>query len=189
MAGFVLVTGACSTNTGATSAVASLEESDNQGRNTSALEEILEQEQQLFEFSACMRSEGIDFGDPTVDADGNVALGTPMGMITDHGGLMRAYAACRELIGNRPLGHGGEDYSSFSIASPTGDGLTRPRTFSRPRRVSVSKAYYVPMMPVVRCPPSVTCRTPIPTSMRSRSCTPMAILAAVQLHHCCSARM
>jgi len=35
------------------------------------------------------------------------------------------------------LGHGGEGFSSFSIASPTGDGLTRPRTFSRPRRVSV----------------------------------------------------
>ena len=35
------------------------------------------------------------------------------------------------------LGEGGEGYSSFSIASPTGDGLTRPRTFSRPRRVSV----------------------------------------------------
>ncbi len=35
------------------------------------------------------------------------------------------------------LGQGGEGYSSFSIASPTGDGLTRPRTFSRPRRVSV----------------------------------------------------
>jgi acyl-CoA reductase-like NAD-dependent aldehyde dehydrogenase len=35
------------------------------------------------------------------------------------------------------LGQDGEGYSSFSIASPTGDGLTRPRTFSRPRRVSV----------------------------------------------------
>ena len=35
------------------------------------------------------------------------------------------------------LGQGGEGYSSFSIASPSGDGLTRPRTFSRPRRVSV----------------------------------------------------
>ncbi len=35
------------------------------------------------------------------------------------------------------LGQGGEGYASFSIASPTGDGLTRPRTFSRPRRVSV----------------------------------------------------
>ncbi len=35
------------------------------------------------------------------------------------------------------LGEGGEGYTSFSIASPSGDGLTRPRTFSRPRRVTV----------------------------------------------------
>jgi acyl-CoA reductase-like NAD-dependent aldehyde dehydrogenase len=35
------------------------------------------------------------------------------------------------------LGQGGEGYASFSIASPTGDGLTRSRTFSRPRRVNV----------------------------------------------------
>jgi len=35
------------------------------------------------------------------------------------------------------LGADGEGYTSFSIASPTGEGLTRPRTFSRHRRVSV----------------------------------------------------
>jgi aldehyde dehydrogenase len=35
------------------------------------------------------------------------------------------------------LGNEGEGYTSFSIASPTGEGLTRPRTFSRVRRVSV----------------------------------------------------
>jgi len=35
------------------------------------------------------------------------------------------------------LGKGGEGFSSFSIASPTGEGLTRPRTFSRIRRVTV----------------------------------------------------
>ncbi len=35
------------------------------------------------------------------------------------------------------LGAEGEGYTSFSIASPTGEGLTRPRTFSRERRVSV----------------------------------------------------
>jgi len=35
------------------------------------------------------------------------------------------------------LGYDGEGYTSFSIASPTGEGLTRPRTFSRVRRVSV----------------------------------------------------
>ncbi len=32
------------------------------------------------------------------------------------------------------LGFGGEGYTSFSIASPTGEGLTGPRTFSRERR-------------------------------------------------------
>lgn len=35
------------------------------------------------------------------------------------------------------LGAEGEGFTSFSIASPTGEGLTRPRTFSRERRVSV----------------------------------------------------
>ncbi len=35
------------------------------------------------------------------------------------------------------LGAEGEGYTSFSIASPTGEGLTRPRTFSRERRVTV----------------------------------------------------
>ena len=32
------------------------------------------------------------------------------------------------------LGYGGEGYCSFSIASPTGEGLTNPRSFARERR-------------------------------------------------------
>ena len=36
------------------------------------------------------------------------------------------------------LGAGGEGYTSFSIASPTGEGMTRPRTFSRQRRLCVA---------------------------------------------------
>ena len=32
------------------------------------------------------------------------------------------------------LGYGGEGFTSFSIASPTGDGLTGPRSFVRPIR-------------------------------------------------------
>jgi acyl-CoA reductase-like NAD-dependent aldehyde dehydrogenase len=36
------------------------------------------------------------------------------------------------------LGHGGEGYSSFSIATPTGEGLTRPRSFCRERRMTVA---------------------------------------------------
>jgi acyl-CoA reductase-like NAD-dependent aldehyde dehydrogenase len=48
---------------------------------------------------------------------------------------------CSIFVANGPnftgLGEGGEGFSSFSIASPTGEGLTRPRTFSRVRRVTV----------------------------------------------------
>src|SRR5512142_3143030 len=48
---------------------------------------------------------------------------------------------CSIFVTNGPnfagLGEGGEGFSSFSIASPTGDGLTRPRTFSRERRITV----------------------------------------------------
>ena len=36
------------------------------------------------------------------------------------------------------LGDGGEGYTSFSIASPTGEGMTRPRSFSRERRMAVA---------------------------------------------------
>ena len=45
---------------------------------------------------------------------------------------------CSIFVKNGPslagLGYGGEGYTSFTIASPTGDGLTGPRTFSRERR-------------------------------------------------------
>lgn len=36
------------------------------------------------------------------------------------------------------LGYGGEGYTSFTIASPTGDGLTTARTFSRERRCTLA---------------------------------------------------
>ena len=35
------------------------------------------------------------------------------------------------------LGFGGEGYTSFTIASPTGEGLTTPRSFSRWRRCAM----------------------------------------------------
>jgi acyl-CoA reductase-like NAD-dependent aldehyde dehydrogenase len=48
---------------------------------------------------------------------------------------------CSILVANGPnyagLGEGGEGFSSFSIASPTGHGLTRPRDFSRERRITM----------------------------------------------------
>lgn len=48
---------------------------------------------------------------------------------------------CSIFVANGPnvsgLGAKGEGFTSFTIASPTGEGLTRPRTFSRIRRLSL----------------------------------------------------
>lgn len=48
---------------------------------------------------------------------------------------------CSIFITNGPnftgLGEGGEGFATVSIASPSGDGMTRPRTFSRERRITV----------------------------------------------------
>ena len=48
---------------------------------------------------------------------------------------------CSIFVANGPnysgLGEGGEGFTSFSIATPTGEGMTRPRHFSRTRRITV----------------------------------------------------
>ncbi len=48
---------------------------------------------------------------------------------------------CSIFVANGPnyagLGQGGEGFTSFSIASPSGDGLSRPLTFTRERRIAV----------------------------------------------------
>ena len=48
---------------------------------------------------------------------------------------------CSIFIKNGPsyagLGNGGAGFASFTIASPTGDGVTRARTFTRERRCTV----------------------------------------------------
>jgi hypothetical protein len=41
------------------------------------------------------------------------------------------------------LGHGGEGFCSFTIASPTGEGLTNPRSFSRIRRCTLVDAFRI----------------------------------------------
>ncbi|MAE62003.1 MAG: aldehyde dehydrogenase EutE, partial [Planctomycetaceae bacterium] len=38
------------------------------------------------------------------------------------------------------LGGGGEGYASYSIATPTGEGITNPLTFSRFRRATIADA-------------------------------------------------
>ncbi len=48
---------------------------------------------------------------------------------------------CSIFVKNGPnlagLGFGGEGYTSFTISSPTGEGMTSPRSFSRWRRCTL----------------------------------------------------
>lgn len=54
---------------------------------------------------------------------------------------------CSIFVKNGPnlagLGYGGEGYCSFTIASPTGEGLTGPRSFSRRRRCTLVDAFRI----------------------------------------------
>jgi len=54
---------------------------------------------------------------------------------------------CSLFIKNGPcyagLGEGGAGYTSFTIASPTGEGLTRARTFTRERRCTLVDAFRI----------------------------------------------
>jgi aldehyde dehydrogenase len=54
---------------------------------------------------------------------------------------------CSIFVKNGPaysgLGEGGEGYSSFTIASPTGEGLTGPRSFSRERRCVIVDGFRI----------------------------------------------
>jgi acyl-CoA reductase-like NAD-dependent aldehyde dehydrogenase len=54
---------------------------------------------------------------------------------------------CSLFVKNGPnfagLGHGGAGYASFTIASPTGEGLTRARTFTRERRCTLVDSFRI----------------------------------------------
>ena len=54
---------------------------------------------------------------------------------------------CSIFVKNGPnyngLGHGGEGYTSFTIASPTGEGMTTARSFTRFRRCSLIDSFRI----------------------------------------------
>jgi acyl-CoA reductase-like NAD-dependent aldehyde dehydrogenase len=65
----------------------------------------------------------------------------------DHLDRMARAMDCSIFVKNGPnlagLGWGGEGYCSFTIASPTGEGLTSPRSFSRLRRCTLVDAFRI----------------------------------------------
>jgi acyl-CoA reductase-like NAD-dependent aldehyde dehydrogenase len=65
----------------------------------------------------------------------------------DHLSRMARVMDCSIFVKNAPalagLGYGGEGFCSFTIASPTGEGLTNPISFSRIRRCTLKDAFRI----------------------------------------------
>ncbi len=65
----------------------------------------------------------------------------------DHLSRMAREMDCSIFVKNGPclagLGYGGEGFCSFTIASPTGEGLTGPRSFSRLRRCTLVDSFRI----------------------------------------------
>jgi aldehyde dehydrogenase len=65
----------------------------------------------------------------------------------DHLSRMAREINCSIFVKNGPslagLGFGGEGFSSFSIASPTGEGLTSAKDFSRVRRCTLVDSFRI----------------------------------------------
>lgn len=65
----------------------------------------------------------------------------------DHLSRMAREMDCSIFVKNGPslagLGYGGEGFCSFTIASPTGEGLTGPRSFSRIRRCTLVDSFRI----------------------------------------------
>jgi acyl-CoA reductase-like NAD-dependent aldehyde dehydrogenase len=65
----------------------------------------------------------------------------------DHMSEMARAMDCSIFVKNGPsqagLGMGGEGFCSFTIASPTGEGMTNPRSFSRIRRCALIDSFRI----------------------------------------------
>ncbi len=115
----VVVAGACGSSDGGDDGVATLQ------TETPALAEgpaadpagEVDAEQAMMALAACLRDQGLDIEDPTVDADGNVQFGGFRGGGTaageppaDRETMRVAMDACQDQLGDVILGFGGRDF-------------------------------------------------------------------------------
>ncbi len=122
IAALSLVFVACGTGGDTSSGVASLEEEGpaNAEASTESADVVeVDSEEQLLAFSQCMRDEGIDIGDPTVDADGFVSFGGFRDTVegdADGGrpeGFPAAIEVCGELLEGLELRGATRDLTEF----------------------------------------------------------------------------
>ena len=109
-----LVLAAC--GGGSDDGVASLETDSTAAPEQSADIEV-DNEQALTDFAQCMRDNGIDLDDPTVDANGNLTFGGRSQEENieefDQDALQAAFDACDEYLAGVAMGFTSEDLSQF----------------------------------------------------------------------------
>lgn len=110
-----LVLSACGGGETSETSVASIDEVGDTSPVGSASdsENVADQEAALLEFTQCMRDNGVDIGDPSVDANGNASLdfrGIDLGSI-DQESVAAAQTACNEFLEGVTLG--------FDLGDPT----------------------------------------------------------------------
>lgn len=73
-------------------------------------EQSMSDEEAVLAFAACLRDEGIDVEDPTVDADGNLLPPRPRDIaVEDRDAMRTAFEACGEYLDNVAFGLDDED--------------------------------------------------------------------------------
>lgn len=107
---FSLLATACSGDDAADAGVASLSAADADVISLEAVSEV-DREAALLEFTACIRDEGVEVNDPTVDADGNVRLNKMSEGLDDDAreALGAAREVCAYALDGVTLGFSGED--------------------------------------------------------------------------------
>ncbi len=107
---FALLATACSSDEAADAGVASLSAADADVISLEAVPEV-DREAALLDFAACIRDEGVDVSDPTVDADGNVRLSRMSEGLDEDGraALDAAREVCAYALDGVTLGFSGED--------------------------------------------------------------------------------
>ncbi len=109
----VLVVAACGGSDDAAPQVASLSnDSGSVAATTTVAPQDVDREAAMMAFTACLRDEGVDIDDPTVDADGNLQLNRPNDIEPGESArelLGEAFEMCRHHIEAITLGFGRVD--------------------------------------------------------------------------------
>lgn len=106
IAAFGLLAAACSGD-GMTTEVASLESTDDPARvePQDPTAEPVSDEDAVLAFTSCLRDEGVDVEDPTVDADGNLRPPRPVNVDeVDRDAMRGAFEACSSHLENTAFG-------------------------------------------------------------------------------------